>query len=343
MENNQNNQNDLYAQSGVSLTAGYESVEKIKKHVAETFNIGCVDQIGGFGGVFDIGAYNFKNPLLVSGTDGVGTKLEIARELETYDTIGIDLVAMCVNDVITLGAKPLYFLDYIAIEKNYPDMIESIVKGICAGLKQCDCALIGGETAELPGLYPKGGYDLAGFVTACVEKEKLVNSKNVEIGDVIVGLPSSGIHSNGYSLVRKIINDNNFKLNEKYDDLDKEKTLGEVILTPTNIYVNSVLEVLNVANVNSIAHITGGGFYENIPRATNGYGFKVYKDKINTPSIFKFLQKHGNVPEDKMYNYFNMGIGMILILNKDEVLKVTNLLKDSVVIGEIIESGSEIL
>lgn len=340
---NKDTQNDLYAQSGVSLTAGYESVNKIKKHVAETFNIGCMDQIGGFGGVFDIGAYGFKKPLLVSGTDGVGTKLEIAKELNVYDTIGIDLVAMCVNDVITLGAQPLYFLDYIAIEKNYPDMIESIVKGICTGLKQCDCALIGGETAELPGLYPKGGYDLAGFVTACVEKDNIINSKNVEVGDVIVGLPSSGIHSNGYSLVRKIINDNNFKLNYKYDDLDKNKTLGEIILTPTNIYVKDVLKVLETVNVHSIAHITGGGFYENIPRATNGLGFRVYKDKINTPSIFKFLQKYGNVPENKMYNYFNMGIGMILILNKDEANKVTSIVKDSVIIGEIIPDGEEIL
>ncbi|MFV0519528.1 MAG: phosphoribosylformylglycinamidine cyclo-ligase [Lachnospirales bacterium] len=334
---------DLYEQSGVSLEAGYESVRRIKEHIAKTFNIGCLEQIGGFGGLFDIGAYGFKNPLLVSGTDGVGTKLEIAKELEIYDTIGIDLVAMCVNDVITLGAKPLYFLDYIAIEKNYPEMIENIVKGICTGLKQCDCALIGGETAELPGLYPKGGYDLAGFVTAAVEKDKVVNIKRVEVGDVIVALPSSGIHSNGYSLVRKIIKDNNFDLFTKYEELDKEKTLGEVLLTPTNIYVNDVLKVLETIDVHGIAHITGGGFYENIPRATNGFGFKIFKDKINTPNIFKFLQKYGNVPDKSMYNYFNMGVGMILILKEDEAKKALNIIDNSIIIGEIIEKGEEIL
>lgn len=335
--------NDLYKDAGVSLEAGYESVERIKSHVAKTKNIGTVSSIGGFGGLFDLSPYGFKQPILVSGTDGVGSKLEIARELNIYDTIGIDLVAMCVNDVITVGAKPLYFLDYIAVEKNYPAMIEDIVKGICDGLLECDCALVGGETAELPGMYPVGGYDLAGFVTACVEKENIIDTKNVKVGDVIIGLPSSGIHSNGYSLVRKIIKDNKFNLYDKFQELETNQSLGEVLLTPTKIYVNEVLEVLKKTTVNGIAHITGGGFYENIPRATNGFGFRVYKDKINTPKIFGFLQKNGNIDDDKMYNYFNMGIGMVLIVDKNDAEAVLNSIDDAKVIGEIILDGMEIL
>ncbi len=334
---------DMYAQAGVSLEAGYESVRRIKDHVAKTKNVGTVSSIGGFGGLFDLSPYGFKQPILVSGTDGVGSKLEIARELEIYDTVGIDLVAMCVNDVVTVGARPLYFLDYIAVEKNYPEMVESLVKGICDGLLQCDCALVGGETAELPGLYPVGGYDLAGFVTAAVEKADIIDCSNVKVGDVLIGLPSSGIHSNGYSLVRKIIRDNNFSIHEKYPDLSNEKTLGEILLTPTNIYVKEVLDVLANVKVNGVAHITGGGFYENIPRATNGLGFRVYKDRIDTPQIFNFLEKHGNVENDKMYNYFNMGIGMVLIVNKEDTDKVLSLTKDSVVLGEIIPNGEEIL
>ncbi len=334
---------DIYAEAGVSLDAGYESVRRIKEHVVKTRNIGTVSNIGGFGGLFDLSPYGFKQPILVSGTDGVGSKLEIARELAIYDTVGIDLVAMCVNDVITVGAKPLYFLDYIAVEKNYPEMIESLVEGICEGLIQCDCALIGGETAELPGLYPKNGYDLAGFVTGAVEKEKIIDCKNVKVGDVIIGLPSSGIHSNGYSLVRKIIKDNNFNINEIYVDLDSEKTLGEILLTPTKIYVKEVLEVLQNVKVKGVAHITGGGFYENIPRATNGLGFKVYKDKINKPKIFEFLEKKGQIESDKMYNYFNMGIGMVLIVDNDDVEKVLDIIKDGVCLGEIIPQGEEIV
>lgn len=334
---------DLYAESGVSLEAGYESVRRIKEHIAKTNNLGIVDGIGGFGGIFDIGAYGFKNPLLVSGTDGVGTKLEIAKELEIYDTIGIDLVAMCVNDVITLGAKPLYFLDYIAVEKNYPEMIESVVKGICDGLVQCDCALVGGETAELPGLYPKGGYDLAGFVTGAVEKDMVIDPKNVKEGNVIIGLPSSGIHSNGYSLVRKVIRDNGFELSKKYEELSSDKTLGEVLLTPTKIYVKDILKIIETVKVNGIAHITGGGFYENIPRATNGYGFKVYRDKINKLPIFSFLEKYGKIDPLKIYNYFNMGIGMIVIVEKEDVDKVLASTNDSVVIGEITKEGYEIV
>ncbi len=335
--------NDMYAQAGVSLEAGYESVRRIKEHVAKTKNVGTVSSIGGFGGLFDLSPYGFKQPILVSGTDGVGSKLEIARELEVYDTVGIDLVAMCVNDVVTVGAKPLYFLDYIAVEKNYPEMVESLVKGICDGLLQCDCALVGGETAELPGLYPVGGYDLAGFVTAAVEKADIIDCSNVKVGDVLIGLPSSGIHSNGYSLVRKIIKDNNFSIHEKYDDLSTEKTLGEILLTPTKIYVEEVLNVIKNVKINGVAHITGGGFYENIPRATNGLGFRVNKDRINTPKIFNFLEKHGKVENDKMYNYFNMGIGMVLIVNKEDADKVLSLTKEGIVLGEIITQGEEIL
>ncbi len=335
--------NDMYAQAGVSLEAGYESVRRIKEHVAKTKNVGTVSSIGGFGGLFDLSPYGFKQPILVSGTDGVGSKLEIARELEIYDTVGVDLVAMCANDVVTVGAKPLYFLDYIAVEKNYPEMVESLVKGICDGLLQCDCALVGGETAELPGLYPVGGYDLAGFVTAAVEKDDIIDCSNVKVGDVLIGLPSSGIHSNGYSLVRKIIKDNNFNIHEKYDDLSTEKTLGEILLTPTKIYVKEVLEILQNVKVNGVAHITGGGFYENIPRATNGLGFRVHKDKIKTPEIFNFLERYGKVENDKMYNYFNMGIGMVLIVNKEDADKVLSLTKDGVLLGEIIPQGEEIL
>ncbi len=333
-----------YEKAGVSLEAGYESVERIKKHIKKTENKGVVSSIGSFGGMFDINKYNYKYPILVSGTDGVGTKLEIAKIMNVYDTIGIDLVAMCVNDIVAQGAKPLFFLDYIAVEKNIPENIEKIVSGICEGLQNCDCALIGGETAELPGLYPKGGFDLAGFVTGVVEKNKIIDGTLVKSGDLIVGLPSSGIHSNGYSLVRKIIDDNGLKYDEKYDELDKAKTLGEVLLEPTKIYVNEVLNLLEEVKVNGIAHITGGGFYENIPRALNGFGFAIDKSSFKRKNIFNFLKKYGKLEENEMYNYFNMGIGMVLIINKEDEQKCLNYFSKNnlkaYVIGEVIEKGA---
>ncbi len=338
--------NNSYEKAGVSLLAGYESVDRIKKHIKRTENKGVISKIGSFGGMFDISDYNYKSPILVSGTDGVGTKLEIAKLLNKYDTIGVDLVAMCVNDIVAQGAKPLYFLDYIAVEKNIPENIEKIVSGICDGLQNCGCALIGGETAELPGLYPKGGFDLAGFVTGIVEKDKIINGSLVESGDLIIGLESSGVHSNGYSLVRKIIRDNNLKYNEIYKELNNEKTLGEVLLTPTKIYVNEILSLLEKIQVNGIAHITGGGFYENIPRALNGLGFSIKKTSFEVSSIFNFLKKIGNLDEDEMYNFFNMGIGMVLVINKKYEKKcLTHFEKNNLkayTIGEVIEKGAYI-
>ncbi len=335
-----------YEKAGVSLEAGYESVERIKKHIKKTKNKGVASNIGSFGGMFDINKYNYKYPILVSGTDGVGTKLEIAKLLNIYDTIGIDLVAMCVNDIVAQGGKPLFFLDYIAVEKNIPENIEKIVFGICQGLQSCDCALIGGETAELPGIYPKGGFDLAGFVTGIVEKDEIIDGRFVKEDDLIIGLPSSGVHSNGYSLVRKIIDNNNLNYNEIYEELNVNKTLGEILLEPTKIYVNEVLGLLEEVKVNGIAHITGGGFYENVPRALNGLGFSIQKESFKQPNIFKFLKKYGGLEEEEMFNYFNMGIGMVLVISKEDEEKCLNYFNknnlEAYVIGKIIKKGGYI-
>lgn len=326
-----------YAQAGVDVKAGYQSTEIIKEYVKKTHNKGVFSQLGGFAAIFDFQKYNYKDPLLVSSSDGVGTKLEIAKEMKKYDTIGIDLVGMCVNDLLCLGAKPMYFLDYIAVEKNDPQMIGQLVKGMSEGLQQCDTALIGGETAEMPGVYHKGGFDLAGFVVGLVERDQIIDNTLVKPGQAIIGLASSGLHSNGYSLVRKIIKDNNLNLDTIYEGFNK--TLGEVLLEPTKIYVNEILNLIVKINVKGIVNITGGGFYENVKRVTNEYGACFDSKKIPVLPIFDFLAKQGVLKD--MYGYFNMGIGMMIIVEQKDVKDALALLDNAYVIGEV-TSASEI-
>ena len=330
-----------YEESGVSLEAGYKSVELIKKHVARTKNLGMMSAIGGFGGAFDLSSYNFKNPVLISGTDGVGTKLKLAFELDIHNTIVIDVVAMCVNDILAQGAQPLFFLDYLAVGKNYPEQVEQIVEGVAEGCVQAGCAIVGGETAEMAGFYDDGEYDIAGFSVGAAEKEDLLSPENTKVGQVVIGLPSTGVHSNGFSLVRKIIRDNNISLDEKFGD----STIGKTLLTPTKIYVKEVLKVLKEVKVAGIAHITGGGFHENLPRCLKeGLGMKINKDSYEVPEIFKYLQEKGNIDEAEMYNIFNMGVGMALVVNKEDVEKTLSLLDDAFVLGEVVnESGIEII
>ena len=330
-----------YEESGVSLEAGYKSVELIKKHVARTKNLGMMSAIGGFGGAFDLSSYNFKNPVLISGTDGVGTKLKLAFELDIHNTIGIDVVAMCVNDILAQGAQPLFFLDYLAVGKNYPEQVEQIVAGVAEGCVQAGCAIVGGETAEMAGFYDDGEYDIAGFSVGAAEKEDLLSPENTKAGQVVIGLPSTGVHSNGFSLVRKIIRDNNISLDEKFGD----STIGKTLLTPTKIYVKEVLKVLKEVKVAGIAHITGGGFHENLPRCLKeGLGMKINKDSYEVPEIFKYLREKGNIDEAEMYNIFNMGVGMALVVNKEDVEKTLSLLDDAFVLGEVVnESGIEII
>jgi phosphoribosylformylglycinamidine cyclo-ligase len=330
-----------YEESGVSLEAGYKSVELIKKHVARTKNLGMLSAIGGFGGAFDLSAYNYKNPVLVSGTDGVGTKLKLAFELDIHNTIGIDVVAMCANDILAQGAQPLFFLDYLAVGKNYPEQVESIVEGVAEGCVQAGCAIVGGETAEMSGFYEDGEYDIAGFCVGAAEKEDLLSTENTKAGQVVIGLPSSGVHSNGFSLVRKILRDNNISLNERFN----ESTIGETLLTPTKIYVKEVLKLLNEVKVAGIAHITGGGFHENLPRClAKGLGMKINKNSYEVPEIFRYLQEKGGIDEEEMYNIFNMGVGMALVVNKEDVDKALSLLENGFVLGEVVnESGIEII
>ena len=321
--------NSSYKNSGVDVEAGYEAVKLMRKHVERTKIPGVVSELGGFGGMFEL-----DGKILVSGTDGVGTKLKIAFMMNKHDTVGIDCVAMCVNDVLCSGAKPLFFLDYIAVGKNYPEKVAEIVSGVAEGCVQAQCALIGGETAEMPGFYPEDEYDIAGFSVGVVEREKVLDAKNVKAGDVIIALPSSGVHSNGFSLVRKILTGKNLHENIKAFG----KTLGEELLTPTKIYVREVLPVIE--KVKAIAHITGGGFYENIPRAIpEGLCAKIELAKIKTPAVFDFLMTTGKIERDEMFHVFNMGVGMTLITaNADEVLRAV---KNSYVIGEIVKSKSE--
>lgn len=330
-----------YEESGVSLEAGYKSVELIKKHVARTKNLGMLSAIGGFGGAFDLSAYNYKNPVLVSGTDGVGTKLKLAFELDIHNTIGIDVVAMCANDILAQGAQPMFFLDYLAVGKNYPEQVESIVEGVAEGCVQAGCAIVGGETAEMSGFYEDGEYDIAGFCVGATEKEDLLSPENTKAGQVVIGLPSSGVHSNGFSLVRKILRDNNISLNERFN----ESTIGETLLTPTKIYVKEVLKLLNEVKVAGIAHITGGGFHENLPRClAKGLGMKINKNSYEVPEIFRYLQEKGGIDEEEMYNIFNMGVGMALVVNKEDVNKALSLLENGFVLGEVVnESGIEII
>ncbi|NLP52635.1 phosphoribosylformylglycinamidine cyclo-ligase [Bacillus sp. RO1] len=318
---------NAYKQAGVDIEAGYEAVTRMKKHVARTMRPEVMGGLGGFGGLFDLSAVNVKNPVLVSGTDGVGTKLMLAFQLDKHDTIGVDAVAMCVNDVVVQGAEPLYFLDYIACGKAVPERIESIVKGIADGCEQAGCALVGGETAEMPGMYDDTEYDLAGFTVGVVEKERLINGSKIEPGNVLIGLSSSGIHSNGYSLVRKIVFEKGkLDLDKKYDGFDG--TLGEELLTPTKIYVKPILEVLKKYDINGMAHITGGGFIENIPRMLpEGMQAEVDYGTWPIPPIFDLLQEVGELDRKEMFNIFNMGIGMVLAINEEILPEVVQILE----------------
>lgn len=316
-----------YEQAGVNLEAGYEVVRRIKKHVASTSRIGVMGNIGAFGGMFDLSALNVKEPVLVSGTDGVGTKLKLAFEMDKHDTIGIDAVAMCVNDVLAQGAEPLFFLDYLAQGVSNPAKIESIVAGVAEGCRQSGCALIGGETAEMPGMYENGEYDIAGFTCGVVEKSKLIDGSKVKVGDVLVGVASSGVHSNGFSLVRKVLCDNNFDLKKVYPELDEKRCLGEVLLTPTKIYVKQVLDVVRNCDVHGISHITGGGFDENIPRILKaGQGIEIKEGSWNILPVFRFLEKYGKIAHREMFNIFNMGVGMVIALDAAEADKAIEIL-----------------
>ena len=309
---------NAYKQAGVDIEAGYEAVNRMKKHVQKTMRPEVLSGLGGFGGMFDLSALGLKEPVLVSGTDGVGTKLMLAFMMDQHDTIGIDAVAMCVNDIVVQGAEPLYFLDYIACGKAHPDKIEAIVKGVATGCEQAGAALIGGETAEMPGMYDEEEYDLAGFAVGACEKKNLVTGENIQAGDAVIGLASSGIHSNGYSLVRKILlQDANKDLHTYEESLGCK--LGEELLKPTRIYVKSLLSALKQFNVKGMAHITGGGFIENIPRMMpEGLGVKIEKGNWPVHPIFKMLQKEGNLIEDEMFNIFNMGIGMVVVVPAEE-------------------------
>ena len=329
---------DSYAAAGVDVTAGYESVELIKSHVKRTNIPGVIGGIGGFGGMFELASAQYKNPVLVSGTDGVGTKIKLAFLMDKHDTIGIDCVAMCVNDVACSGAKPLFFLDYIACGKNYPEKIEQIVKGVADGCVMSGCALVGGETAEHPGMMPNEEYDLAGFTVGIGEKDKLVSGEHLKAGDAIIGVASSGVHSNGFSLVRKVFDINEKTIDVYYDELGAK--LGETLLTPTRIYVKPLLALMDEVRVNAISHITGGGFYENVPRMLNDNTLAVIeKDKCFKLPIFDHIQKTGNIPERDMYNTFNMGTGLMLCVDSDKADEAVRILnangEQAAVIGEI--------
>ena len=333
-------ESESYKAAGVDITAGYASVELMKKHVARTMTAGCVEGIGGFGGLFALDAAGMEEPVLVSGTDGVGTKLKIAMLLDKHDTIGIDCVAMCVNDVICCGAKPLFFLDYIACGKNVPEKIASIVSGVADGCVQSGAALIGGETAEMPGFYPVDEYDLAGFAVGIVDRDKVIDNTTQQEGDVLIALPSSGVHSNGFSLVRKVFDIENADLKSYREELGA--SLGETLLTPTKIYVKPLLALLEKVTVKSVSHITGGGFYENIPRSLkDGLAAQIKKEDVRVLPIFKLLQKEGGIPERDMFNTFNMGVGMIVCVAKEDVDTAIEVLKangeDAYVLGELVK------
>ena len=328
-----------YENAGVNLEAGYEVVSRIKKHVASTARPGSMGGIGSFGGMFDLSSLGIKEPVLVSGTDGVGTKLKIAFAMDKHDTIGIDAVAMCVNDVLAQGAEPLIFLDYIAVGHNDPAKIEAVVAGVAEGCRQAGCALVGGETAEMPGMYEGGEYDIAGYTTGVVEKSKLIDGSKVRQGDVLVGIASTGVHSNGFSLVRKIIADAGRDLHESIPELGGRK-LGEVLLTPTKIYVKQVLDVIRNCDVHGVAHITGGGFDENIPRILqSGQGIEINEGSWDILPVFRVLEKWGGVPHREMFNIFNMGIGMVLAMDLSEAEKAMEILtkhgEKAYVIGKI--------
>ena len=319
---------ESYAAAGVDITAGYEAVRLMKQYVARTMNAQCIGGLGGFGGLFELDCTDMPHPVLISGTDGVGTKLRIAQILDKHDTIGIDCVAMCVNDVVCAGAKPLVFLDYIACGKNIPEKIAEIVKGVAEGCVQAGCSLVGGETAEHPGVMAEDDYDLAGFTVGAVDKSKILDNSTMQPGDVIIALPSTGVHSNGFSLVRKVFDIENHPevLNRHYDELGM--TLGEALLAPTRIYVKPVLAVMKQITVKGVSHITGGGFYENIPRSLKaGCCARIAKADVRTPALFDLLAKEGGIPEHDMFNTFNMGVGMVLTVAAEDADKAIEILK----------------
>ena len=333
---------DSYREAGVNIEAGYEGVKLMRRHVARTMIPGVVSDIGGFGGLFAPDIKGMAEPVLVSGTDGVGTKIRIAQLLDKHDTIGIDCVAMCVNDIICCGAKPLFFLDYIAIGKNEPEKVASIVSGVAEGCVQSGCALIGGETAEHPGMMAAGDYDLAGFSVGIVDKPKVIDNSRMAPGDVILALPSSGIHSNGFSLVRKVFDVEHAALDRHVPELGR--TLGEALLEPTVIYVKPVLRCMEAADVKGVSHITGGGFFENIPRCIpEGLGAKIDKATVRTPAIFKMLQEQGDISEHDMFNTFNMGVGMTVVVPKEDADRAIAALDcGAYVVGEIVSGGEKV-
>lgn len=337
---------ESYKAAGVDVTAGYKGVELMKKAVQATYTNAVISDIGGFGGLYAPQIKGMEEPILVSGTDGVGTKLKLAFLMDKHDTIGEDCVAMCANDVICTGASPMFFLDYMALGKNIPEKVATIVAGVAEGCKKANCSLIGGETAEMPGFYPVEEYDLAGFCVGIVDKKEIINNKTIEIGDKVIGLKSSGVHSNGFSLVRKVFDVNKENLNEYVEGLGC--TVGEALLKPTKIYVKPILKLIEQVKVKGISHITGGGFYENMPRMLKeGVALKIDKNSYEVPPIFKLIAERGNIPERDMYNTFNMGIGMAVIVPENEVEKSLKILKEAgeeaYLIGEVVEGNKEII
>ena len=344
---NTKSKSDSYAAAGVDITAGYRAVELMKTHIARTMINGKSSDIGGFGGLFELDMTGLTNPVLVSGTDGVGTKLKLAFLMDKHDTVGIDCVAMCVNDVICCGAKPLFFLDYIACGKNYPERIAEIVSGIAEGCVQAGCELIGGETAEMPGFYPVDEYDLAGFTVGVVDKAKVLDKNKINAGDAIIAIPSSGVHSNGFSLVRKVFDVENNDIKVPVAELGG-KSIGETLLTPTKIYVKQMLSVFDKVDVKAVSHITGGGFYENIPRSLpKGYSVKVDKSSLKILPIFNLIQNVGGISERDMFNTYNMGVGMSIVVAKEDADKALEILnangEDAYIIGSVIESDEGVI
>ena len=338
---------ESYKAAGVDITAGYKAVELMKTHIAKTMSAGVMGDIGGFGGLFELDMTGITKPVLVSGTDGVGTKLKLAFLMDKHDTVGIDCVAMCVNDIICVGAKPLFFLDYIAVGKNFPEKVAAIVSGVAEGCVQSGASLIGGETAEMPGFYPEDEYDLAGFAVGVVDKDKILNNKTIKEGDVILALPSSGVHSNGFSLVRRVLDVENADIKTPLEKLGG-KSIGEALLAPTKIYVKPMLALFEEVTVKAVSHITGGGFYENIPRSIpKGFGAKINKDALRIPAIFTLIMEQGNIPERDMFNTFNMGVGMSIVVSKEDADKAIEVLKangeDAYIIGEIIEGEESVV
>ncbi len=338
---------ESYKAAGVDITAGYKAVELMKQHIARTVTAGAASDIGGFGGLFEMDLTGINKPVLVSGTDGVGTKLKMAFLMDKHDTVGIDCVAMCVNDIICCGAKPLFFLDYVAVGKNVPERVAEIVSGVAEGCVQSGCALIGGETAEMPGFYPEDEYDMAGFSVGVVDKDKVLDNSKIAEGDVIIALPSSGVHSNGFSLVRKVFDVENADIKTPREELGG-KSIGETLLTPTKIYVKPMLKLFEEVTVKAVSHITGGGFYENIPRSIpKGFGAKIERSAVKVLPIFDLIAKEGNIPERDMFNTFNMGVGMSVVVAKEDADKAVEILRangeDAYIMGEIVKSEESVV